>query len=134
MSRENVEIALGAIEAWNHGDRDGWLAPTDAETEWSSAVLRAVEGTDTVFVGRAELKRFWDEWHALWDLQLEATEVRDLGETVVLLTAMRTKGSTSGAEVVRSTGFVFDFNGLVVRRVRAYLSPEEALEAVGLRE
>jgi ketosteroid isomerase-like protein len=134
ISRENVELALGMLDAWNRGDRDGWLAPAHAETEWSSAVLRAVEGTDTVYRGRTELEHFWDEWHAVWNLELELTDARDLGEPVLLLAHMRTRGKASGAEVERSIGYVIEFEDGMLRRVRAYLSPGEALEAVGLSE
>ena len=70
MSRENVETVASLFEAWNRGDREGWLAPSHPDVEWSSAVVRQVEGTETVYRGRAEVERFWDEWHAVWSLEL----------------------------------------------------------------
>jgi ketosteroid isomerase-like protein len=134
MSRENVETVLRLMDAWNRGDRDGWLAPAHPDVEWSSAILREVEGSETVHRGRAEVEDFWDEWHALWNLEVEITETRDLGNTVVALAQMRTKGKASGAEVERSIGYVIEFEDGLTRKVRAYLSPNEALEAVGLSE
>jgi ketosteroid isomerase-like protein len=134
MSRENVERVLRFIDAWNRGDREGWLAPAHPETEWSSAILREVEGREVVYRGRAELGRFWDEWHALWNLELEVSEARDLGDTVVVLAQMRTKGKASGVEVERSIGYVIEFEDGLLRKIRAYLSPKETLEAVGLSE
>jgi ketosteroid isomerase-like protein len=133
MSRENVEVALGMLDAWNRGDREGWLAPADDDTEWFSAILRAVQG-ETVYRGREELAGFWDDWHATWNLELEVTDTRDLGDTVLLLALMRTKGNVSGAEAERSIGYVLEFEGDKVRRVRAFLSRGEALDAVGLAE
>jgi hypothetical protein len=65
MSQENVEIVEAWARAWNRGDRDGWLAPTHPEVEWSSAIQRQVEGTDRTNKGQAEVGRFWDEAHAL---------------------------------------------------------------------
>jgi SnoaL-like domain len=62
MSRENVEIIEGWARAWNRGDREGWLALTHPDVEWSSAIQRQVEGTDHVYKGQAEVGRFWDEW------------------------------------------------------------------------
>jgi ketosteroid isomerase-like protein len=134
MSQENVEIVQRLFEAWNRGDRGGWLARSHPEIEWSSAVLRQVEGRDAIARGRAEMEAFWDEWHALWNLTIEASEVRDLGDTVLVLAGMRTEGKASGAAVDRSIGYVFEFEDGLIRRANAYLSPAEALEAVGLRE
>jgi ketosteroid isomerase-like protein len=134
MSQESAEVVVGLIEAWNRGDRDGWLAGGHPEIEWSSGILRQVEGRDTIARGRAEMEAFWDEWHALWNLTIEASEVRDLGGTVLVLAKMRTQGKASGAAVERSIGYVFEFEDGLIRRAKAYLSSEEALEAVGLRE
>ena len=133
MSQEHVAMVRGIFDAWNRGDRDGWLSSTHPEVEWSSAILRQVEGRETVTRGRTELRRFWDDWHAVWDLQLEVTEVHDLGDTLVALASMRTKGKSSGAETERSVGYVIQLEDGLVRRVRAYLSEREALEAAGLR-
>ena len=134
MSQANVDAVRANFEAWNRGDREAWLAAAHPDVEWSSAILREVEGKEAVSRGRAELGAFWDEWHALWSLTLEPSEVRDLGDEVLVLARMRTRGNASGAETERSIAYVFEFEDGLVRRGRAYLSPEEALEAVGLRE
>jgi hypothetical protein len=48
---------------------------------------------------------------------------------------MRRIGATGNASgVERSMGYVFQFEDGLLRRGRAYLSPEEALEAAGLAE
>jgi len=123
-----------AFRAWNGGDRDGWLALSHPDVEWSSGILRQVEGGNAVHRGRAEVGQFWDDWHALWDLDIEVSEFRDLGDTVLVLAQLRTRGKSSGAEVERSIGYTFEFEDGLVRRARAYPSPEEALEAAGLSE
>jgi ketosteroid isomerase-like protein len=102
--------------------------------EWSSAIQRQVEGTDRIYKGRAELGRFWDEWRALWNVHIDVSEVRDLGDSVLVLAVFRGKGKGSGAEVAQSVGYLFEFEDGLIRRATAYLSPEEALEAAGLRE
>jgi ketosteroid isomerase-like protein len=134
MSQENVEVVRRLIDGWKRGDREAWLAMSHPDVEWSSAILRQVEGGDAVRRGRAELGQFWDDWHALWDLDIEVSELRDLGDTVLVLAQLRTRGKSSGAEVERSIGYTFEFEDGLVRRARAYPSPEEALEAAGLSE
>ncbi len=134
MSQENVEVVRRLIDDWNGRDREAWMALSHPDVEWSSAILRQVEGGDAVHRGRAEVGQFWDEWHALWDLDIEVSESRDLGDTVLVLAQLRTRGKSSGAEVERSIGYTFEFEDGLVRRARAYPSPEEALEAAGLSE
>ncbi len=134
MSQENVEIARGVVNAWNRGDREGWLAAAHPDMEWSSAVLREVQGADTVTTGRAAIEQFWDDWRTLWDLEVDIVEWRDLGDTVLALGSMRTRGKASGAEMVRPVSYVAEFDAGLIRRMTAYLSPEEALEALGLSE
>ena len=56
MSQENVEIALPAVDAWNRGDREAWLALWDEEAEFSP--LRAqLEGES--YRGHDGLSDFW---------------------------------------------------------------------------
>jgi ketosteroid isomerase-like protein len=134
MSQENVEIVEAWARAWNRGDRDGWLAPTHLEVEWSSAIQRQVEGTDRIYKGQAEVGRFWDEWHTLWNVDIDISEARDLSDSVLVLAVFRAKGKGSGVEVEQSIGYLFEFEDGLIRKARAYLSPQEALEAAGLRE
>ena len=44
----------------------------------------------------------------------------------------RAKGIGSGAELEQSIGYLFEFEDGLIKRARAYLSPDEALEAAGL--
>ena len=80
------------------------------------------------------MRAFWDEWHSVWDIHIEIAETRDLGDTVVALGPMRTRGEASGIGLESPVGYVFEFEGDLARIVRAYLTPAEALEAVGLSE
>jgi ketosteroid isomerase-like protein len=134
MSEENVEIVEAWARAWNRGDRDAWLAPTHPEVEWSSAIQRQVEGTDRIYKGQAEVGRFWDQWHTLWDVDIDISEARDLGNSVLVLAVFRAKGKGSGVEIEQSIGYLFEFEDGLIRKARAYLSPREALEAAGLSE
>jgi ketosteroid isomerase-like protein len=134
MSEENVEIVEAWARAWNRGDRDAWLAPTHPEVEWSSAIQRQIEGTDRIYKGQAQVGRFWDEWHTLWDVDIDISEARDLGDSILVLAVFRAKGKGSGVEIEQSIGYLFEFEAGLIRKARAYLSPREALEAAGLSE
>ena len=134
MSRENVDTLHRTIDSWNRGDLDAVLQSLHPEIEWFSAVAARVEGAETVWRGPAEMRRFWDEWHSLWDLTIELFEIRDLGDTVVASGRMRTRGKASGIDLEGPVAYVAEFDEGLIRRLRAYLDPTEALEAVGLRE
>jgi ketosteroid isomerase-like protein len=134
MSQENVDVTLRAFGAWNRGHLDAWLESVHPDIEWISEIASAVEGTEAVFRGHAELRRFWDEFHSVWDLTIEVSEVRDLGGTVVALGRIRTRGRASGIDLERPVAYVGEFDGGLIRRLRAYQDQDQALEAVGLRE
>jgi ketosteroid isomerase-like protein len=134
MSQENVELVQRNFQAWNRGDVDAWLESAHPEVEWSSAIARRMEGDATVYRGRAQMRQFWDEWHSVWDLTIDLSEFRDLGETVVAIGSMRAHGKTSGIDIEGPVAYVFELDGGLGRRVRAYLDHAEALEALGLSE
>jgi ketosteroid isomerase-like protein len=134
MSRENVEMVRGSLEAWNRGDVDAWLESAHPQIEWVSEVVRRVEGAETVYRGPSEMRRFWDEWHSVWDVTIDVSAIRDLGDTVLALACLRMRGEASGIDLERPVAYVFEFEEGLARRVRAYLEPQRALDAVGLRE
>jgi ketosteroid isomerase-like protein len=129
-----VETVRRSLDGWNRGDFDAWLQTPHPEIEFSSAIARQVEGDETVWRGPAEMRQFWDEWHSVWNLSIEVSEIRDLGDTVVALGRIQTRGKASGVELESPVAYVFEFEGGLTRKVRAYLNPSEALQAVGLRE
>ena len=55
-----------------------------------------------------------------------------LGDTVLALGCTRTHVEASGIDLEQPVAYVFEFDGGLARRVRAYLDPNQALEAVGL--
>jgi ketosteroid isomerase-like protein len=132
MSQENVAKVRASLDAWNRGDVDGWLAAAHPEIEWVSEVAQRMEGSETVYRGDAELRRFWDEWHALWDVVIEITETLDAGDTVVAMANVRAHGDASGVDLETPIAYVFQFEDGLVRRARAYFDQQEALSAVGL--
>ena len=130
MSQENVEIVRACLDAWNRRDVDAWLEAAHPEIEWVSQIAQSLEGAETVYRGDAGLRRFWDEWHALWDVTIDVTETIDRGDTVVALATVHTRGDASGIEVERPIAYVFEFENGLARRARAYFDQQEALNSV----
>jgi ketosteroid isomerase-like protein len=134
MSQENVEAVKRSFDGWNRGDVDAWVRDAHPDAEFSSAIMKLTEGRDRAFQGRAEMRKFWDEWRSLWDLNVELSEIRDLGNTVVALGAVKIRGKASGIELESPVGYVIEFDEGLFRTVDAYLDPQDALKAAGLEE
>ncbi len=134
MSEQNVDAVRMCLEGWNHGDIDAWLNAVHPEIEWYSEVARRMEGAETVSRGLDEMRQFWDEWHSVWNLKIDISEIRDLGDTILVLANIRARGETSEIDLESPAGYVFEFEDGLARRARAYLDPRQAFEAVGLTE
>ncbi len=133
MSRENVDAVRRCLDGWNRGDVDAWLETAHPEVEFVSEIATGMEGDEAVLRGVAELHQYWNDWHSIWNLKIEPREMRDLGETVLVLGRLRARGEASGVSLEQPVAYVFEFDGGLARRVRAYLDPQVALEAVGLQ-
>jgi ketosteroid isomerase-like protein len=132
MSQENVEIVLAAVDAWNRGDREAWMALWDEEAEFYP--LRAqLEGE--AYWGHDGLERFLtemtQEWEEVW---FEIDETRDAGEQVVGIGRFRARGRASGVDLNVPLGaFTRVRRGKIVY-TRFFSEPADALEAAGLQE
>jgi len=134
VSQENVEVVRACFDAWNRGDFEAFGRDAHPEIEFFSAIMEQAEGDETAFRGAGAMRRYWDEWHSLWDLHVDLSETRDLGGTVLAFGAMKVRGKGSGVEVESPVAYVFEFDDGMFRIVRAYLNVGEALRAVGLEE
>jgi ketosteroid isomerase-like protein len=135
VSQENVETFKRAIDAYNRRDVEGLLETLDPEVEWYSALMVPMGGKATVFRGYEGIRELFrdldevlDEWHA------EYPQIRDLGDQIVAIGWVRTRGRESGAETESPIGTVSDVKDGKAFRIRTYLDPKEALEAAGLSE
>jgi ketosteroid isomerase-like protein len=133
MSEENVELVRRCVEAWSSGDKErlaGFLHPDIVfHSAITNLVGETVSGRDAVL---SLLDRWSEEWAAIrWEVDeyIDASEDR-----VVTLHRVITKGRSSGIELDRELGGVWDIQqGLIVREW-IYLDRADALEAAGLRE
>jgi ketosteroid isomerase-like protein len=136
MSRENMEIARRAIDAWDRDDLDAFLAELDPEAVWHTAIEGSAEGDDMVYRGHDGVRRVWKDYRGevfsrieLWD-----TELTDLGDSVLRLGHLRVTGRASGVEMESEFAQHFVIRDGLIVSSRDYLSHAEALEAAGLSE
>ena len=129
MSQENVDGVRKSLDAWNCGDVDGWLESAHPEIEWVSEIAVRLEGSERVYRGLAEMRDYWADWHATWDVRIEISETFDLGEKVVAVADISTRGGASGIGLERQVAYVFEFEYGRARRVRSYFDRQEALDA-----
>ena len=135
MSQENVETLNRFENAQRRRDVEAMLKELDPEVEWHSVILGSLRGEATVFRGhdgvRAMLR---DLYEAFGEFRVEYSEVRDLGDRLVAVGHWITRGEESGAETTAPIGVVVDIRNGKAIRVKGYLDPQDALEAVGLAE
>ena len=132
MSQENVEATRRGIAAWNRGDFDAYLELAHPDIEWYPVIAQLVEGQSTVYRGIPGMRRFWEEWHEVFDFRFDETDIRDLGDRVLVLSHVSVTGRASGVDLDTPLAMVVTFeDGLAIRTV-SYLDHAEALRAVGL--
>ncbi len=98
MSQENVDAFSRGAAAFNRGDIEAWLAGMDTEVEWYSALpdlLRASGGVHRGHEGvRDMVRNLSDSFH---ELKVEYSEIRDLGDRILAIGQLHTRGNLSGA-------------------------------------
>jgi ketosteroid isomerase-like protein len=120
MSEKNVETVQRAIDAWNAEDLDAFLAELDANIEWHPSLEPALEGSATFFRGHDGARRAWHEYHGeVWQrLTNRPREIRDLGESVLVLGQMDVTARASGIEFSQELGELVELREGKIVRVR----------------
>jgi ketosteroid isomerase-like protein len=129
MSHENVTLARDAVAAFNRRDVAALeeMVTDDFEwVTWTGAVehttYRGVEGLTAYF-------RDADVWEVL---NLDVREYRDLGERVLVVGTMHSRGGGSGVEIHAPYYSAFHVSGGKLARVLSFQTEAEALRAAGV--
>jgi ketosteroid isomerase-like protein len=134
MSRENVEVMAASWDLWLRRDFDRWLETIDPEIEWDISAYPLPDWPDRG-KGREQWVRNLSGYMAAWiDHTQEVRELIDAGDDVVVVVHETARMRDSGATLDRMVNFVFTLRDGRAVRFRVFLTKEEALEAVGLRE
>ena len=135
MSQENVEAFKRGLDAGNRGDVEALLEELDPEIEWHSALHALLGGEQTVFRGHDGVRAMiGDLYEAFGEIHIEISEIRDLGDRLVAIGRTRARGKASGAETETPLAMLAEVKNGKKISIRAYLDPDEALEAAGLSE
>jgi ketosteroid isomerase-like protein len=134
MSQEDVEAFKRAVEAGNRRDWDAVLEELDPEVEWRPGLLGSLEGTPTVYRGHEGVLEWLRDVAGVLEIQTEFSEIRDLGDRVVAIGHIRTRGEASGAETESPIAYVTEYKNGKATRIQTFLDPKDALEAAGLSE
>jgi ketosteroid isomerase-like protein len=133
MSREDVEIAMRAVDAFNRRDLESYDEFWTPDYEWLPAMPGLVAGDS--YRGREGVERYFRETGDTWeDLHVAVEEVRDLSGRVLALGRLEGRGKGSSVPVDAPFGVVIEFRDGKISRVRGYLDHSEALRAAGLTE
>jgi ketosteroid isomerase-like protein len=125
----NIEQFLDAIE---RGDVETAIAAAEPllhpEIEFTSAIGSEVDGRS--YIGTAGLREWFQEFSDTFDVDYGDRRFRVFGDGVLLgLFTMRLRGRSSGAEVIRQTGTVWELEDGVVVRATSYASQDQATKA-----
>ena len=135
MSQDNVEQTKRAADAYNRRDVEALLEELDPEVEWHSALSVLLSGRATVYRGHGGVRDWFRELdEVVAEVHVEYTNIRDLGDRVIAIGHIRTRGRGSGVVTESPIAMVSDTRNGKSVRVRSYLDPREALEAAGLSE
>lgn len=133
MSAENVEAMRRGIQVWNQGNFDAYMSLIEEtahpDLEWFPVIAQLVEGKDTVYRGIDGMRRFWKDWHDVFDFRFDDMEIRDLGETLVVLTHASVTGRGSGVDLTTPLAMVISYEDGLMFRSESYLDHDEALRA-----
>ena len=131
-----METVRRSYEAWNADNLDALLAELDPEVEWHPSIEPALEGGETTFRGHDGARKAWDDYRGgAWErLTIRIQEIRELGESVLVLGHIDLTARTTGLEFTEEVGSLMTFRGGKILRSQDFLSHAKALEAAGLEE
>jgi ketosteroid isomerase-like protein len=130
MSQENVEIVEQLGRSVNRGDVEG-VVRLCSEAVVFVAARSAIEGP---YVGHEGMRKFFaDTAENFQRFQLSTSDLRDLGDQVLVIGTVHVQGRSGVPTDVPSSGIVTLEEGKITRW-QDYGDRRDALKAVGLAE
>ena len=132
MSQENVEIVRASWEAYGRGDFEASLRAYAEDTVWDDTQYRP---DGAVHHGLEALVNLTRTWRAAWTrYEIETEEALDAGsDRVALVMREKGEGRGGGVELTNRWGVIVTVRDGKIAHTMIYRTPEQALEAAGLR-
>jgi ketosteroid isomerase-like protein len=133
MSQENVEIIRRGYEHFREtvDFQEEIFGP---DFVWDMSTFRDWPEQHT-YQGLEGARTFISDWVEAWDdWEVEVESLHDAGDKVVAILHQHGRSKATGLPVDMHFGQVWTVRDGKQVRMQMYASPEEALEAVGLRE
>jgi ketosteroid isomerase-like protein len=133
MSQENVELVRGAFGVVTiPGDPDAMIVASHPGFEMH---LVGVGGEPVYYAGASGIREFFRDVAESWEaFRFKATDIRDLGDRVLVLGDVRGRGRVSGVEVDDRWAWIVELRDGRAASLRGFLDHREAVEAAGLEE
>jgi ketosteroid isomerase-like protein len=129
MSDENVAQCREVLEAVNRGDAESLVEHAAPDVVWEPA--RA--GTEGAFKGHEGLRAFIEDTEESFEeFKGSVSEIRGMGDRVLVVGTIRIKGRGSGIETDIPAAGIFTFRDGLLVRFKDYGERMAALEAAGL--
>jgi ketosteroid isomerase-like protein len=125
------------MEAFNRRDLDAAVTPGSPDFEYIPPREFVEAGfTEPSYRGPAGYRKFVSAWSDVFgpDLRVEAAELIDMGDRIVMLADLPWRGQASGVPFTGQIATVSVLKDGRAIRVQTYFNHAEALEAVGLRD
>ena len=129
MSQENVENVRRGYEHFL-ATGDFLEAIVHRDFVWDMSTFRGWPERQT-YAGLNGAREFVADWREDWELEPE--ELLDAGETVVAIVRQRGCSKATGLPVDMRFAMVWTLRDGKQARMRMYASPDEALDAAGMR-
>jgi ketosteroid isomerase-like protein len=129
VSSADLETVRRGIDAYNRGDVDELIALSDPDV--CMVPIRALlEGSE--YRGHDGVRRFLADMDEDWtEREVIADELRELGDSVVVLGSFRAVGRASGTEITHPLAWVAEIREGRLARMRAFTDQEAALREAG---
>lgn len=128
MTAENARLVQLVLDAYNEWAVEPVLAELHPEIEWRPVIPMLLGGDATGYRGHDGVRRMFGEIRgAFAEVNIELAEVRDLGDRIIGIGHMETRGGASGVVTDTPWAFVARLRDGKLLRVQTYLDPEAAV-------
>jgi ketosteroid isomerase-like protein len=133
MSLDDVEVLRQLFDAFNSEDIERIVA--FAHPELLIEIPPEISAEPDVYRGQDGMRRYFESFQdAMEEIRFHAERFWDAGQSVVVALRVEAKGRMTAIPVQQRSASVWTVRDGKVIRIRAYPSPTDALEAVGLAE